>query len=936
MRIKKFGIKKFGVCRFLFCIMFFFLQIAVVNAQINPTLVYSKEEADAYYPMNHAFTVDFSEYESSPNGYIDKYVQSMPLEQRLCVDKVIVNIPDKTSWQFMLDGFPNLKQIWFGENSCPAFILRAFVDNDDNFQFNPSSRAALTRQCAVYLSADKYPKGLYGMQQMEKNNIFWRAGIPVQLFKFKTLIYNGDMYAAYENGGAGCKSYCPGHKFTAKIAAAHTVMTYTTCQSACRFYYSCAYCGECERNPEHSFVFKDSDGDDAPTAQHAHAYRVRDLSAKNYVGVNFKGEKVYMLSCIWCGINEREAVDNITQQQVDAMFGKGNMPLANYKEQLFKAFDGSYKTKALAEITSGNVLDPRYFAVPNDDDHGAKTSVAAESATRWAMVHGLIDKEVMGGDYLKDVTRLQMASLAVRLAEQLTNRNIKPAASGVFSDTNNEYALKAVSAGIIKASGKTFAPDMAVSRQEMATFLFRALQYVVNNSDIRYSIYTPDLESFTDRGEIAGWAEDAVGFIYGLGIMESQSKTTLKPLENCKIEEAVVAAQRCFYADQVGWYQCISPSERGYAGSPGGWSEKYCTDYPARNNRNHRAYVSYDNGDRIWVNDFRFLTGWFKRGPLAESLPFIDEFSGNILYASGQDFLPVKDNYDEAPDNNAYKQQVAQQKPQSLLDELVAVAKASPNGIAQNILLAVQMAADQMSEAEIRQMINQIKQMDAMMAANNASVQQQPLQQVAQVMKAEAASGKSDHKEVVTEECYGMLNGHQWVDLGLPSGVKWASCNVGASEPEQPGKLYAWGELETKTTYTEANSKTHNKQLGDISGNPQYDVATAKWGKGWRMPTEAEFKELLEYCNRYYTSYQGCWGMMLTSKINQQSIFFPSGGSIEGSKPVNSKTNGQYMTSTPGEDSLNSVCGWVFRTGNVNHMGGFYRYGGRSVRPVKD
>ena len=76
--------------------------------------------------------------------------------------------------------------------------------------------------------------------------------------------------------------------------------------------------------------------------------------------------------------------------------------------------------------------------------------------------------------------------------------------------------------------------------------------------------------------------------------------------------------------------------------------------------------------------------------------------------------------------------------------------------------------------------------------------------------------------------------------------------------------------------------------------------------------------------------------MMLTSKINQQSIFFPSGGWIEGSKTTYSKTNGQYMTSTPGEDSLNSVCGWVFRTGNVNHMGGFYRYGGRSVRPVKD
>lgn len=89
----------------------------------------------------------------------------------------------------------------------------------------------------------------------------------------------------------------------------------------------------------------------------------------------------------------------------------------------------------------------------------------------------------------------------------------------------------------------------------------------------------------------------------------------------------------------------------------------------------------------------------------------------------------------------------------------------------------------------------------------------------------------------------GKINGHEWVDLGLPSGTRWATCNVGATKPEQPGGLYAWGETATKTSYMPSNGKTYGKNMDDISGNATYDVATAKWGKGWRMPTKDEFDE---------------------------------------------------------------------------------------------
>lgn len=74
------------------------------------------------------------------------------------------------------------------------------------------------------------------------------------------------------------------------------------------------------------------------------------------------------------------------------------------------------------------------------------------------------------------------------------------------------------------------------------------------------------------------------------------------------------------------------------------------------------------------------------------------------------------------------------------------------------------------------------------------------------------------------------INGHEYVDLGLPSGLKWATCNVGASCPEEYGQYFAWGETEQKAEFMNANCLTLDREFGDIGGNPKYDVARAKWG----------------------------------------------------------------------------------------------------------
>lgn len=98
--------------------------------------------------------------------------------------------------------------------------------------------------------------------------------------------------------------------------------------------------------------------------------------------------------------------------------------------------------------------------------------------------------------------------------------------------------------------------------------------------------------------------------------------------------------------------------------------------------------------------------------------------------------------------------------------------------------------------------------------------------------------------------------GHEWVDLGLPSGTKWATMNIGADTIIDAGDYFAWGEIAPKETYSEFNYLHTDEDLGDISGNSLYDAARANWGGTWRMPTEAELRELMQYCtiSFYYST----------------------------------------------------------------------------------
>ena len=144
-------------------------------------------------------------------------------------------------------------------------------------------------------------------------------------------------------------------------------------------------------------------------------------------------------------------------------------------------------------------------------------------------------------------------------------------------------------------------------------------------------------------------------------------------------------------------------------------------------------------------------------------------------------------------------------------------------------------------------------------------------------------------------------NGYQYVDLGLPSGVKWATCNIGANSPEDAGNYYAWGELQPKSTYNKSNSLTYGKLLEDISSNLRHDAARLNWEGVWRLPTAIEFMELIELCSCTWTTQGGQKGCKFTGP-NGNSIFLPLAGHITEDGLSSFGNNGYYWTSTPYPD----------------------------------
>ena len=189
---------------------------------------------------------------------------------------------------------------------------------------------------------------------------------------------------------------------------------------------------------------------------------------------------------------------------------------------------------------------------------------------------------------------------------------------------------------------------------------------------------------------------------------------------------------------------------------------------------------------------------------------------------------------------------------------------------------------------------------DKKISAANAAKQNYEAEQ-ARLEKERRKRAEEERKVAEYNRTHGKINGHDWVDLGLPSGIKWATCNVGAYSPESYGNYYAWGETKTKSSYNSGNSLTYGKYFNDISGDSRYDAARANWGGSWRLPTYIEIKELKDECIWDNITQGGKKGYKVTGP-NGNSIFLPAAGYLGSLREhYGPGVCGYYWTSTPWE-----------------------------------
>ena len=212
------------------------------------------------------------------------------------------------------------------------------------------------------------------------------------------------------------------------------------------------------------------------------------------------------------------------------------------------------------------------------------------------------------------------------------------------------------------------------------------------------------------------------------------------------------------------------------------------------------------------------------------------------------------------------------------------------------------------------------------------------------------ANNLDEEETQIIEKNTGSVNNHDWVDLGLPSGLKWATNNIGAKTPEDRGDYFAWGEVTPKINYGWSYYKYRNQMGNQISkycGDGGYgiidnkfvleesdDAASVNWGGRWRTPTKEEFEELKMHCEFTWEDRSGIKGFKVTSKTNGHSIFFPAAGYYDKDGFFSEDETGNYWSSsvTKGDRPYDA---WdlYFSKDNVflNHD---YRHHGLNIRPV--
>lgn len=604
--------------------------------------IYTEKQADSLWWKTNAremILTPIEEYDDLGDRY---YESKLWQEDSLYITRLLVDYPSATAsylhqlYKRRYDCLRNVREVWLS----PQVDAWAFIDElqsefiEDEYQSGTKDdfvkykkrlmfdSGMMNGYCTIYVPESELPKGLLSYSSKPLS--------PVYFVK----VYSGDVYEAFKKGDSAAKEWCPGHVYTGKAYTASRMKQHMTCQQKNEWYYSCKWCGKCEYNPNHTFS-------DEGTKFPVHDFARFDISDKNFAGTNKQGEKVYYLSCRWCGINKRESdLADFTYEYFRYGAGHKDTPevraaynmYMEQKKDSWKKGGTSYE-QALDVSTKVN-SNPWSFAVPKSKDVKAKISENAQDGVYWAARNGLVDESVLGDDFTKPLTRMQASAIAVTLAEKLSGKSVSSAKSKTYSDTKSKYALKAAGAGIYGgASEGKFNPDGTVDREQLATFFYQALMYAKKNKNVRYSPYESKLSRYSDSESIADWAKEAVAFMDAFGLVEGETSTKFSPAENAyTIEQALAIANNSLDAPNIGWYQS-GPSDTNKLGL------SFENDFQLQNGV-VGTLLEYRNYERFWrpfaIPDIPAAA------TLLERFAVLDPYTNERVYARKINFFAVK------------------------------------------------------------------------------------------------------------------------------------------------------------------------------------------------------------------------------------------------------------------------------------------------------
>lgn len=581
---------------------------------------YSTAEADAACPDTNPVDLIVITDDHKPEFYAGAAPSHTNYLGQDCmrVTKIIVDTEDcyaAGQVNNTVMGPYNIKEVWLSDKVdalefmmgiCQA--MQGYRDDDTGIYYPTCSMLFHSKRATLFVPEAAVPALLGRVTRST-----WRNKL---LFAIRT--YTGDVYAAQRTGISATKPFCTNHVFTDMVAAADKICSYSTCKVGPRYYFSCKICGECEHNDKH--LFTNYGPVNGTPELLAHEYDQPLANDQAYIGVNAAGHHVWWYSCIWCGHSEGYELRHITKLEWK---GSGN-------EASYAQFCEAMKSNAESQEEEARLVTtvlPGMFILPYKSE--AKMSGEFQSAVNFALNDNLLDDNVLGNDYTGPVNHFQLRSLAVRLAEEMLRKEVK-VGKKLRAQFYDDYSAKAAAMGLLDGhfSGADAPADTApATRQDVATIIYRTLRYIENQRRYSYSEYDSRLDSYTDRGSIAPWAEEAAAFMDAFGLVRPSSASSFAPEDVFTIEQAIEVTEKSTHAQQLGWYQARSWGEnigRGYFGN-------VCLFPDAGGPTNH--FIS--PGERIWVTGPRL-------GGMCKFLPVTDCYSGQTLYIDAEWFRPIR------------------------------------------------------------------------------------------------------------------------------------------------------------------------------------------------------------------------------------------------------------------------------------------------------